>query len=149
MLGLRENAMSKSFNEQAASLVENALNLIKQVLIKHSAAVLEEMHDQIVSRNDRIRQLEKENYAMMSDTNEYREVLRVLGMEEEGSAVQEILRLLKAEADLRTERDYLRAKFGELRSAAEQVLDDWANENVVRCDSRQQVERVLNSVASL
>lgn len=45
-----------------------------------------------------------------------------------------------------TERDYLRAKFGELRFAAEQVLCDWANENVVRCDSRQRVERVLNSV---
>ena len=52
--------MSKSMNEQAAFLIEDALDLIKQVLIKHSAAVLEEMCDQIVTRNARISDLEKE-----------------------------------------------------------------------------------------
>ena len=49
--------MSKPFNEQAAFLIENCLDLIKQVLVKHTAAVLEEMHDQIVSRNDTIKNL--------------------------------------------------------------------------------------------
>lgn len=50
--------MSKPFNEQAALLVENCLDLIKQVLVKHSAAVLNEMHDQIVARNEEIKQLQ-------------------------------------------------------------------------------------------
>ena len=50
----------KSFSEQAAFLMADALDLIKQVLVKHSAAVLEEMRDQIVSRNDRIADLERE-----------------------------------------------------------------------------------------
>ena len=39
-------------------MIENALDLIKQVLVKHSAAVLEEMHDQIVARNEEIKQLQ-------------------------------------------------------------------------------------------
>ena len=50
----------QSFNEQAAFLIETALDLIKQVLVKHSAAVLEEMHDQIVTRNEQIKQLAAE-----------------------------------------------------------------------------------------
>lgn len=50
----------KPFNEQAAFLIETSVDLIKQVLTKHSAAVLEEMHDQIVARNQRIKQLEDE-----------------------------------------------------------------------------------------
>ena len=49
-----------SFNDQAAYLIENSLDLIKQVLVKHSSAVLEEMRDQIVSRNNRISKLEEE-----------------------------------------------------------------------------------------
>lgn len=50
----------KPFNEQAAFLIEDAVDLIKQVLIKHSAAVLEEMRDQIVARNTRIAAIEAE-----------------------------------------------------------------------------------------
>lgn len=50
----------KSFSEQAAFLVEGALDLIKQVLVKHSAAVLDEMRGHIVKRNDRIAELERE-----------------------------------------------------------------------------------------
>jgi len=50
----------KPFNEQAALLIENALGLIKQVLVKHSAAVLEEMRDHIVRRNEQIKQLTTE-----------------------------------------------------------------------------------------
>jgi len=46
-----------NFNEQAAFLIEDAADLIKQVLVKHSAAVLEEMRDQIVMRNTRIKEL--------------------------------------------------------------------------------------------
>ena len=57
-------ALSKPFNEQAAFLIENCLDLIKQVLVKHTAAVLEEMRDQIVARNDRIKQLEAEHDAL-------------------------------------------------------------------------------------
>ena len=45
------NREQKPFNEQAAILIETAQDLIKQVLVKHSAAVLKEMHDQIVQRN--------------------------------------------------------------------------------------------------
>ena len=55
---------TKPFNEQAALLVENCLDLIKQVLVKHTAAVLEEMRDQIVSRNKRISELERERNAL-------------------------------------------------------------------------------------
>lgn len=62
----------KPFNEQAAFLIENALDLIKQVLIKHSAAVLEEMRDQIVARNTRIAALEAENEALRKDAERYR-----------------------------------------------------------------------------
>lgn len=54
------NREKKPFNEQAALLVENCLDLIKQVLVKHTAAVLEEMHDQIVSRNEQIKRLATE-----------------------------------------------------------------------------------------
>lgn len=51
--------MSKPFNEQAAFLIKDAMDLIKQVLVKHSAAVLEEMRDQIGARNKRISELEE------------------------------------------------------------------------------------------
>ena len=136
-------AVSKTFNEQAAFLVENCLDLIKQVLVKHTAAVLEEMHDQIVSRNERISALEKnakaseelynaiqreletariiadraehranqaesERDALLGDKDEYCEVLSVLGMEEEGSAIEEVHRLVRAEYAL---RDLLRIEF--------------------------------------
>jgi len=56
-----------SFNEQAAFLIEDAVALIKQVLIKHSAAMLEEMRDQIVARNTRIATLESEVAALKHD----------------------------------------------------------------------------------
>jgi hypothetical protein len=49
---------SRSFNEQATGLIEETMSLVKQVMVKHSAAVLSEMHDQIVSRNERIASLE-------------------------------------------------------------------------------------------
>lgn len=58
------------FNEQAASLIECSLDLIKQVLVKHSAAVLEEMHDQIVARNDRISKLEGSVSTLESECNQ-------------------------------------------------------------------------------
>lgn len=48
------------FNEQAATLIKTSVELIEQVLLKHSRAILEEMHDQIVSRNNRIAELEKD-----------------------------------------------------------------------------------------
>ena len=60
----------KSFNEQAAVLVEGAVNLIRQVLVKHSAAVLEEMRDQIVARNDRISKLEESVSTLESECNQ-------------------------------------------------------------------------------
>ena len=62
----------KPFNEQAAFLIEDAVDLIKQVLIKHSAAVLEEMRDQIVARNTRIAALESENEALREDAERWR-----------------------------------------------------------------------------
>lgn len=58
------------FNDQAAFLIENALDLIKQVLVKHSAAVLEEMRDQIVKRNDRISELEGSVNTLESECNQ-------------------------------------------------------------------------------
>ena len=60
----------KPFNEQAAFLIENALDLIKQVLVKHSAAVLEEMRDHIVARNDRISELEGSVNTLESECNQ-------------------------------------------------------------------------------
>ena len=119
--------MSNAYNEQAADLINGTMDLIERILIKHSAAVLEEMRDQIVSRNDLIKQLEAdcadhrlaaheadmrtqaavrgekaaiaERDALLGDKDEYCEVLRVLGMEEEGSAVIEILRLVAVEQE--------------------------------------------------
>ena len=73
--------MSKPFNEQAAFLVENCLDLIKQVLVKHAAAVLEEMHDQIVARNQRIKQLEDELEWDKTEKSNYSKILTALGME--------------------------------------------------------------------
>jgi len=58
------------FNEQAQFLIENALDLIKQVLVKHSAAVLEEMRDQIVKRNERISNLEGSVSTLESECNQ-------------------------------------------------------------------------------
>ncbi len=86
---------------KAALLVENCLDLIKQVLVKHTAAVLEEMRDQIVSRNDRIKHLESQFTALIGDKDEYCKVLRVLGMTEDGSPVEEILEREKITDELR------------------------------------------------
>ena len=57
----RKPLAEQSFNEQAAFLIEDASDLIKQVLTKHAKAVLEEMHDQIVTRNKRIAELEEQH----------------------------------------------------------------------------------------
>ena len=58
------------FNEQAQFLIENALDLIKQVLVKHSAAVLEEMRDLLVKRNERISKLEGSVNTLESECNQ-------------------------------------------------------------------------------
>ena len=44
-------AVSKTFNEQAAFLVENCLDLIKQVLVKHETAVMAEFRTIIEAKN--------------------------------------------------------------------------------------------------
>ena len=64
-----------SFNDQAAYLIENSLDLIKQVLVKHSAAVLEEMRDQIVSRNNRIIAQEEQIKELKQECATLRELL--------------------------------------------------------------------------
>lgn len=51
----------KPFSEQAVFLIDGTMDLIKTILVKHSGAVLKEMHDQIVSRNERIALLITEN----------------------------------------------------------------------------------------
>ena len=43
--------MSKPFNEQAAFLVENCLDPIKQVLVKHETAVIAEFRTIIEAKN--------------------------------------------------------------------------------------------------
>ena len=58
------------FNEQAAILINTAQDLINRVLVKHSKAVLEEMHDQIVARNDRISKLEGSVNTLESECNQ-------------------------------------------------------------------------------
>lgn len=83
----------KPFNEQAAKLIDTALDLIKQVLVKHSAAVLEEMRDQIVKRNQRIKQLEDELEWDKTEKSNYSKILTALGMEEEGDPVKGLKRL--------------------------------------------------------
>lgn len=50
--------MSNAYNAHAADLINGTIDLIEKVLIKHSAAVLNEMHDQIVARNEEIKQLQ-------------------------------------------------------------------------------------------
>ena len=118
---------TKPFNEQAALLVENCLDLIKQVLVKHTAAVLEEMRDQIVSRNDRIKHLESQLAALISDKNEYCEVLRVLGMEEEGNAVAEIIRLLRVERDLTLSVEVAKKVTSELEAERDALKREYVN----------------------
>ena len=89
----------KPFNEQAAFLINNALGLIKQVLVKHSAAVLEEIHDQIVKQNERIKQLMIERDE--ANTKGHRAV--TLCMEAEGREFRLATQLIRAEK----ERDIL------------------------------------------
>lgn len=84
----------KPFNEQAAILIETALDLIKQVLVKHSAAVLEEMHDQIVARNQMVKQLEDALEWDKTEKSNYSKILAALGMEEEGDPVEGVLELV-------------------------------------------------------
>ena len=70
-----------ALNEQAAFLTERPLDLIKQVLVKHSAAVLEEMRDQIVSRNVRISKLETDLAAANRRIAELEKDVRDLGLD--------------------------------------------------------------------
>lgn len=95
------------FNEQAAILIDDALDLIKQVLVKHSAAVLEEMHDQIVARNQRIKQLEDELEWEDTEKSNYCQILTALGMEEEGDPVEGLNRLNGSVATLESECNQL------------------------------------------
>lgn len=97
----------KPFNEQAAILIETALDMIKQVLVKHSAAVLEEMHDQIVARNQRIKQLEDELEWEDTEKSNYSQILTALGMEEEGDPVEGLNRLNGSVATLESECNQL------------------------------------------
>ena len=163
--------MSEPFNKQAASLVEETVGLIKQVLIKHSTAVLEEMYEQIVSRNDRIKQLETESEqfrklwqtclqqladekdraeaqfkkdqdarlslaerairaedeadALYGDKDAYCEILRMLGMEEEGDPIEEVARLMKIENILRDEVNDLNIRIGRMLNSKVQNPDSF------------------------
>lgn len=125
----------KSFSEQSAFLMADALDLIKQVLVKHSAAVLEEMRDQIVARNDRTSELERQlaeavkrsklqheeavqlNATLEWDKQEksnYSQILTALGMEEEGDPVQGVLHLIAREKQLMDENDELDRRIGRI-----------------------------------
>ena len=85
----------KPFNEQAAFLIENALGLIKQVLVKHSAAVLGEIHDQIAEKNERIKQLMIERDE--ANTKEHRAV--TLCMDAEDRECRLSTQLIRAEKE--------------------------------------------------
>ena len=104
----------QSFNKQAASLVEETVALIKQVLIKHSTAVLEEMYDQIVARNQRIKQLEDELEWDKTEKSNYSKILTALGMEEEGDPVQGVLGLVATVQRLTDENDELDRRIGRI-----------------------------------
>lgn len=104
----------KPFNEQAAIMIETAQDLIKQVLVKHSAAVLEEMHDQIVSRNQRIKQLEDELEWEDTEKSNYCQILTALGMEEEGDPVEGVLGLVATVQRLTDENDELDRRIGRI-----------------------------------
>lgn len=52
--------MERQYYKQAEDLVETVSELQKQVLVKHTAAVLEEMHAQIKTRDIAIEHLERE-----------------------------------------------------------------------------------------
>lgn len=78
------------FNEQAAFLIKDALDLIKQVLIKHSAAVLEEMRDQIAVRNARIAVLEKNEKTLMNLLSACRCHIDNASFDEEGDLTESV-----------------------------------------------------------
>ena len=129
-------AMSdKSFSEQAAFLMADTLDLIKQVLVKHSAAVLEEMRDQIVKRNDRISELERQLAEAVKrsklqhdeavqlraelewdkqEKSNYSKILTALSMEEEGDPVQGVLDLIAREKELMDENDEIDRRIGRI-----------------------------------
>ena len=114
------------FNKQAAFLIEGAVDLIKQVLVKHSAAVLEEMHDQIVARNQRIKQLEDELEWDKTEKSNYSKMLTALGMEEEGDPVQGVADLQYELSDIATQKTMLVGQCAELvtslRSCEKQLV---------------------------
>ncbi len=51
--------MAKNIKDHADDLNEDALSLIGQVMRKHTAAILEEMRDQLKIKDVRIRELER------------------------------------------------------------------------------------------
>ena len=106
--------MSNNYNEHAAYLINGTIDLIEKVLIKHSAAVLEEMHDQIVARNQRIKQLEDELEWDKTEKSNYSQILTALGMEEEGDPVQGVLGLVATVQRLTDENDELDRRIGRI-----------------------------------
>lgn len=64
--------------------------------------------------------LETERDALLGDKDEYCEIVRVLGMDEEGSVVEEVLRLVKAELDLRERERMLSRQIGEFATSLRQ-----------------------------
>lgn len=85
----------KPFNEQATFLIQDALDLIKQVLVKHSAAVLEEMCDPIVKRNARIAVLEKNEKTLMNLLGACRCHIDNASFDEEGDLTESVDNVLR------------------------------------------------------
>lgn len=63
--------MERQYYKQAEDLVETVSELQNQVLVKHTAAVLEEMHAQIKRRDDEIERLRSvlQDIAEMTDAD--------------------------------------------------------------------------------
>ena len=61
----------------------------------------------IEAKNHELKLIYAERDALLHDSGEYCKILRVLGMEEEGDAVAEIIRLIAGEKTTKVERGYM------------------------------------------
>ena len=103
------------YRKHAESLNAGALSLIEQVLIKHSAALLEEMHDQLRAREQslsaQVEALKSDNAALVRE----RDNLQRLHNEAEEDSAKFQGKLIDAEK----ERDRLRAELDAAKVDAE------------------------------
>jgi hypothetical protein len=95
----KAGAAQEDFDELALHLAVKAGLITEDVLarnVKHCEKVVQFSRD-LRAEWERDGEFQRVPNALLGDKDEYCEVLRVLGMEEEGSAVTEILRLIEVD----------------------------------------------------